>query len=184
MKNVRVVITGGPGAGKSSLIEALGERNFSYTIEAGRQIIKDQTTIGGNATPWIDSKLFSELMLCWEIRSWHAAEGGKQPFFFDRGIPDIAGYLRFCGLPVPEHVKNSIKNFKYSDTVFIIPPWESIYKQDAERKQSFKEASLTFNAMVDIYQEYGYTLVEVPPMSVQERADFVLSKLNTASASD
>src|SRR3546814_21067132 len=41
--------------------------------EAGRAIIRDQVAIGGAALPWADSAAFAELMLGWELRSWHEA---------------------------------------------------------------------------------------------------------------
>jgi len=45
------VITGGPGSGKTSLIEALRSRGYNSTVEAGRAIIQDQVAIDGRALP-------------------------------------------------------------------------------------------------------------------------------------
>src|SRR3546814_20487999 len=67
------VITGGPGSGKSTLIEALAVEGFDHMPEAGRAIIRDQVAIGGAALPWADRAAFAALMLGWELRSWHAA---------------------------------------------------------------------------------------------------------------
>jgi predicted ATPase len=41
------VVTGGPGSGKTTLIEALARRGYAHTVEAGRAIIQDQTAIDG-----------------------------------------------------------------------------------------------------------------------------------------
>ena len=43
------VITGGPGSGKSALIEAIQRSGYVTSVEAGRGIIRDQVAIGGNA---------------------------------------------------------------------------------------------------------------------------------------
>lgn len=51
------IITGGPGSGKSTLIEELRRRGFSATEEAGRAIIKDQVLIGGRALHTADQRL-------------------------------------------------------------------------------------------------------------------------------
>ncbi|TIU83410.1 MAG: ATPase, partial [Mesorhizobium sp.] len=82
------VLTGGPGSGKTTLIEALQAKGFAKAPEAGRGIIRDQMAIGGPALPWQDRGLFAELMLAWELRSWHAAHAGPGPVFFDRGVAD------------------------------------------------------------------------------------------------
>ena len=41
------VITGGPGSGKSALIEELQRSGYVTSVEAGRGIIRDQAAIGG-----------------------------------------------------------------------------------------------------------------------------------------
>ena len=41
------VLTGGPGSGKSTLIQALDEAGYSTMGEAGRAIIQEQAAIGG-----------------------------------------------------------------------------------------------------------------------------------------
>lgn len=67
------VITGGPGSGKSTLVEALAASGIPSMPEAGRAIIQDQVAIGGDALPWSDRHAFAELMLSWEMRSYRAA---------------------------------------------------------------------------------------------------------------
>lgn len=63
------VITGGPGSGKSTLVDALAPRSPQTMPEAARAIIRDQVEIGGNAVPWSDRNGFAEFMLSWEMRS-------------------------------------------------------------------------------------------------------------------
>jgi predicted ATPase len=98
------VITGGPGSGKTTLIEALARAGHAHTIEAGRAIIQEQAAIDGPALPWRDPGLFTELMLCWEIRSYRAFRDRGESVFFDRGVPDLVGYCRLIGRSVPTHV--------------------------------------------------------------------------------
>lgn len=167
------VITGGPGSGKSTLIEALAARGFHHMPEAGRAIIRDQVMIGGSALPWDDRTAFAELMLGWELRSWHEARYLTGPVFFDRGIPDVLGYLRLCNLPVPAHVDEAAKQFRYHPRVFIAPPWQAIFTCDAERKQDFAEAVATYEAMVATYADLDYELVTLPLATVGERVRFV-----------
>ncbi|MDG4879964.1 AAA family ATPase [Mesorhizobium sp. WSM4884] len=167
------VLTGGPGSGKTTLIEALKAAGFATAPEAGRGIIRDQVAIGGPALPWQDRALFAELMLSWELRSWHAAHADRGFVFFDRGVPDTIGYLRLCGLPVLDHIASAATTFRYARRVFIAPPWPAIFTQDQERKQTLDEAERTFQSVASVYAELGYELMPLPLASVEERVRFV-----------
>lgn len=176
-----IVLTGGPGSGKTTLIEALAKRGHAVQPEAGRAIIRDQRAIGGEGLPWKNRALFAELMLAADLRSYDEACGQGELVFFDRGLPDIVGYLALCGLPVPPYAGAAAERFRYRRTVFIAPPWPAIFGQDAERKQDFAEAERTYEAMARTYPRYGYDLVELPQESVETRVDFVLKRLGAAS---
>jgi predicted ATPase len=171
-----VVITGGPGSGKSTLIDALAARGFTRTIEAGRAIIKEQVASGRGALPWSDPRAFAEQMFEWELRSYARALTADGVVFFDRGIPDVVGYLRLMNLPVPPHIDEAAWSHRYNAHVFIAPPWPAIFTQDAERKQTLEEAARTYETMVATYTDYGYGLTELPRASVAERVAFVLSR--------
>jgi predicted ATPase len=120
-------------------------------------------------------------MLAADLRGHAEALGRDENVFFDRGIPDIAGYLTLCGLPIPDAVERAARKLRYRRTVFIAPPWRDIFTQDAERKQDFAEAERTHAAMTAIYPRYGYELVELPRASVAERVAFVLGQRPAAT---
>jgi predicted ATPase len=175
------VLTGGPGSGKTTLIEALARAGHAGSLEAGRAIIQDQVAIDGPALPWRDPRSFAELMLCWEIRSWHMADSHAVTFF-DRGVPDVVGYMRLLGLPVPAHMHNAAQSFRYNGRVFITPPWPEIFQSDRERKQTLDEAVRTYDAMVSTYTHYGYELIELPRATVEDRVRFVLERAGVAGS--
>ena len=170
------VLTGGPGSGKSTLIDALSRAGHRTFPEAGRAIIQDQVARGGRALPWVDPLLFAEMMLSWDLNSYHLAEPLSGPVFFDRGIVDVIGYLQLMHLPVPAHMRHAAQKFRYNRVVFVAPPWQEIFKQDRERKQDFEEAKRTCEAVTTAYSENGYELIELPRSSVEKRVTFVLEK--------
>lgn len=173
MESNRYVITGGPGSGKSTLIAALNEAGYSIFKEAGRQIIREQVKASGTALPWTDPPLFAEEMFARDLRSYEAASRERGIVFFDRGLPDVLGYLNLTGLPIPDHMRRAAEQYRYNRRVFIAPPWPEIFSQDEERKQTPDEAERTYQAMVRIYGAYDYDLVELPRISVIERVAFV-----------
>src|SRR3546814_18922618 len=64
------VITGGPGSGTSTLIEALAVGCFDHMPEAGRAIIRELVALGGSARPWADRAAFAGLFMGLGVRSW------------------------------------------------------------------------------------------------------------------
>jgi predicted ATPase len=176
------VLTGGPGSGKSTLIDALERAGYARSVEAGRGIIQEQVWIGGHALPWGDQRLFAELMLSWEMRSYRLAEQLDGAVFFDRGVVDVAGYLRLVGLPVPDHVRKAVELFRYNSRAFVAPPWPEIFHSDAERKQDWDEAVRTYEAVADAYRSNGYELVQLPCVSVSERVRFVVETAGLPAA--
>jgi predicted ATPase len=167
------VVTGGPGSGKSTLIDAFRNRGTRTMPEAGRAVIGDQVAIGGDALPWADQTAFADQMLGWEMRSWRAAAEGEGIVLFDRGVPDILGFLALGGIAAPAHLLRAARLFRYNPSVFIAPPWRDIYVQDAERRQSWEEADATCDIMARTYSGLGYDLVWLPKVSIEERTRFV-----------
>lgn len=172
-----IVVTGGPGSGKSTLVELLQRAGFATAPEAGRAIIRDQVAIGGCGLPWVDAGLFAELMLCWELRSYRWAQQQPGPVFFDHALPGLPGYYRLIGTGVPGYVEAAVAALRYRRLVFIAPPWPGIYRTDAQRRQSFQEAVRTYEVLADAYQRYGYQLVELPLTSPGHRLEFVLEHI-------
>ncbi|HEY1984781.1 MAG TPA: AAA family ATPase [Terracidiphilus sp.] len=171
------ILTGGPGTGKSTLLQALAARGIATMPEAGRAIIQDQLAIGGDALPWADRAQFAELMLNWELRSYRDAAAINEPILFDRGVPDVPAYLRLCGLPVPPHMLKAGQLFRYNPRVLVAPPWQQIFIQDRERKQNFAEAQATYDVLVDFYLSLDYELVPLPLAPVEEQAQFAMKMI-------
>lgn len=167
-----VVISGCSGGGKSTLLSELAGRGYSVVPEPGRQIVKEQAAIGGNAMPWTNLDKFLDLALSRYLLQFNSQKD-KQIVFFDRGIIDALQ----LEVPQPEYFRKAAENFRYCRLVFLVPPWEEIYTADAERKHSFESAKREYDDLVIKYRNFGYEVVLVPKAPVKERADFILKKL-------
>lgn len=171
------VITGGPGVGKTTLLDKLKKRNYKVVPEIARELIKEQQNTNGKALPWKNKNLYKEMMFDRSIKSFEEAENDTNkgnPIFFDRGFLDTICYAELIESEISERMESYAKNWRYNKTVFMLPPWQEIYETDNERKQDWKEAVLTFEKMSETYKKYGYNIIEVPKKTVNERVDFVL----------
>ena len=61
--------------------------------------------------------------------------------------------------------------------MFILKPWKTIYTQDNERYESFEQALIIHDFLVKSYTEYGYTIIDTPFGTIEERIEFIENHL-------
>ena len=172
-----VVLSGCSGAGKSSLLAELGRRGFPIYEEPGRQVVKEQLYIGGDAVPWGNVSDFVELTISRSMHHMVTAARRDRLSFFDRGIIDQVSGLEHLSFPIAAHLSEAVGRFRYHKKVFMMPPWPEIFSNDDERKHSFEDALSSYATLLRTYERFGYQIVLVPKLDVSARADFVVSHL-------
>ena len=146
--------------------------------EISRQITLEAQEKGIEQLFLEDPLLFSEHLLLGRQKQFleaNAIEDGV--VFFDRGIPDVVAYLDYLKTSYPNTFKTICSQHIY-DKIFILKPWKAIYKQDNERYETFEQALILHNFLVKTYTDYGYSIIETPFGTVEERLDFILNNLN------
>lgn len=176
MKAKYIVLTGGPGSGKSTVLEELRQLGYMCSEEKGRKIIQQELKRSGQALPWKDKQAFRDRMLNAELRAYKFFQHHDGFIFFDRGIIDTYGYSLLEGIETPSELLSYCSSLRFHK-VFIFPPWSEIFANDAERKQDFAEAQRTYQSMQKAYHNFGYTLTQVPFSPVAERVHFILREL-------
>jgi len=172
-----VVIIGGPGTGKPTLIEALTKKGYCCYPEISREVTLEARKQGIEQLFLEKPLLFSELLL--EGRKKQFQSACKEPHdivFIDRGIPDVLAYMHYIGDSYPAFFDEACRNHQYSK-IFILPPWEEIYTSDEARYETFDQARLLYAHLTETYSGYGYDLIEVPKDSVENRLNFILEKI-------
>lgn len=178
MKKELIVITGGPGTGKTTIIEAFIEQGYTCFPEISRHITMEAKKQGIEQLFLERPLLFSELLLEGRKNQHRLAlQDQSEIVFLDRGIPDILAYMHYIGDSYPAFFDEATKEHTYSK-VFVLPPWEDIYESDEARYENFEQAKLIFNHLLETYQKYGYNLIQVPRGTVEERMQFILSHLS------
>ncbi len=182
MTKKRIVITGAPGTGKTSVIVKLENTNFFCFHEIIRSMTQeakendDSTTIISNPIVSVsDPYKFNTLILNGRLQQFKDAQSiDKDIVFYDRGIPDVLAYMDYFDQPYEEHFVNVCKDHVY-DHIFLLPPWKEIYVSDDQRYESFEQAEEIHHHLHDTYTKLGYHCIEVPFGTVQERNDFILN---------
>jgi predicted ATPase len=170
----RFVIAGGPGCGKSTLLQALAASGEICYEEASRVLIREQIARAGQLLPWSDLEGFAQE--CAErMRAQLADSAAQGRCFFDRGLPDLIGYLSHGGRRAPDAWAAASR--AYAPVVFFAPPWREIYVNDAERPQTFDEAQALSAHIRRAYLDCGFTLIELVKSSVPDRLRQVLQHL-------
>jgi predicted ATPase len=172
----RFVIAGGPGSGKSTLLHALAAAGEICYEEASRTLIREQLARKGRLLPWGDLWGFAqECGTRMQAQLADSAQRGR--CFFDRGLPDLIGYLSHGGRSAPEAWRAASRD--YAPMVFFAPPWREIYVNDAERPQTFEEAQDLSVHIRQAYLDCGFRLIELVASPVPDRLEQVLRCLET-----
>ena len=184
MNKKRIVITGGPGTGKTSIIRSLEKDDFfcfhEYIRSVTQEAIQNEDENSMQSNPIVsvsDPYLFNLQLLEGRVQQYKDGNNrNENVLFYDRGIPDVLAYMKYFDQECPEDFITTCKQHSY-DQIFILPPWEEIYVQDEERYESFEQAQQLYACLQSIYKELGYTCIEVPIGPLEERMRFIVKNM-------
>lgn len=161
----KFVVTGGPGNGKTSVIEKLS-KDFIVFPEVAREILK-------NKEYCLDVQYEIFVGQVKQNKESNLVDGNV---FFDRGIPDSLAYFRYNQFVILEEllINSSQKNTNY-EGVFVLDLIP--YVKDRIRIESNEEARRIHYILHETYKYLGYQIIKVPFMSIEERVDFILDKI-------
>jgi len=170
------VITGGPGFGKTLLIEELQQLGYHCSGEFARELILSQQESGGEILPWKNAKLFQQNILQKRIAFFDSVPDGSLAFA-DRGIPDQLAFARYRGFRASEVLIECAEKYRYAPQVFVTPPWPEIFTNDAIRTETFEEALRIHESIVKTYLDLNYQIIELPLLPVKQRINYLLQNL-------
>ncbi len=166
------VLTGAPGAGKTTLLGAAAAAGLHTSPEVARNLLRQP---GGMTLRANDPLGFAEAMARAHVDEFEKAREVAGVTVFDRGLPDVVGFLAVSGLPVSTEIDRLCQSLRYTGPILRAPAWQDIYRQDAERIQNWEEALASDAAVTAAWQRYGYDVIELPLVSVADRLAFLRS---------
>jgi predicted ATPase len=176
----RIALTGGPGAGKTTLLVKLASMGYATVEESARAIIAERLACGLSRRP--SPAEFAHQILTRDIEKYVAQPQTSEWVFWDRGLIDALGMLQEVA-PMPRaELKAILTRYPFHRLAFILPPWEAIYANDAERDQTYTEAVGVHEKTLKWYRFCGYDVLEVPRLPVTQRARHVLEVLAASGA--
>ena len=172
------ILTGAPGAGKTSVIHELERQCYTTVAEAATDVIAREQ-LKGNEKPWLQSS-FIDLIVDEQIQRQKAAEAKQSGLvFYDRSPICTYALAVYLGFDASPKLKQAIQflldtNFYQKDVLFL----ENLgfIENTPARTISFDEA-VKFEALhKNVYNQFGFRLVNIPVCSVLQRVR-VINKL-------
>ncbi len=192
ISNLKFVLTGGPGVGKTSVGNALKQRGFMVAKEAFSDLFEDyvlreqtkglsQKDSENNFWKFIitESVAFRRVLMCRQLELEEAAEKLHGIMFVDRGTPDIVAFGDVFGIYMTPEFRLLAESHEYNKYVFFLEPLpKELYQQTHVRHESYEESVKMHNTFKDLYRKFGYTVVEVPFDTIANRVSFILNHVN------
>ncbi len=170
------VITGGPCTGKTTLLDELAKLGHITVPEAARWVIENGLKKGLTLEQIrADVPKFQDTVLRHKMRM-EAKQSPDVLTFFDRGIHDTIGYLKFHNCAITPLTKKAISGIRYAK-VFVLDALPH-YVQDNVRTETADMVVKLNDYLFEAYANAGLPTFRVPPLSVEERLAFVLEHVN------
>ena len=168
------VVAGGPSSGKTTLWKSIGKLGYYMVPEAAQAIIEENAAKGITLEELRrDGIRFNKMCLQRDIQLEEGVPRDKI-VFFDRSIIDNIAYHKMLGMPTG-HIEAIVRG-RYRKVFFMQPL--NFYEKGALRTEDAELAGKLSGMLLSTYQDMGCQVVEVPPVSVEERVSFVLSRLD------
>jgi len=166
------VITGGPGVGKTTVLELLAKKGYGIVPEAARMIVEEGSVGAGNLLSGNGLEKFQAAVAEKQLKLEAATSVPIN--FLDRSLVDGYAYCMLGKISAPEAlVKNARGRY---EKVFLLEPL-GLYVQDEIRYEDERLAKQIHDEIIKAYAHFGYEPIIVPVAAPEERVDFILGKL-------
>ncbi|NNN30073.1 AAA family ATPase [Streptomyces sp. S3(2020)] len=175
----RYVLTGTPGAGKTSILRGLADLGHVVVEEAATALIAEAQARGEDE-PWTRASFVEEIVEL-QRRRQLAAAATDSPQVYDRSPVCTHALARYLGQPVPPSLTAEIERITteavYEPEVFFVRNL-GFCEPTSARRISFED-SLEFEKVhEESYRAFGYELIDVPAADLARRVASVSAAIS------
>ncbi|GAA3227097.1 AAA family ATPase [Dactylosporangium siamense] len=171
----RYIITGAPGAGKTTVLAALRGRGYAVVDEAATDVNVRLQARGADVA-WREPGFIDAITLLQRERLEQPAPPATTVQVFDRSPFCTLALARYLGLPVPpvlaEELDRVAAEGTYQRRVFFVQLLGFV-TPTAVRRISFEQSVAFARFHERAYREHGFELLDVPAGTVEERAELI-----------
>ena len=171
----RFIMTGAPGAGKTSILRALENLGYAVVGEAATDVIAAQHA-QGNLEPWRDPLFIDAIVQMQTHRQHGRVRQGAEAQVHDRSVVCTLALARWMDYPVTAELREAVAQVTeeglFDRRVFFVRPL-GFCELTPVRRISYED-SLAFERVHETeYLRLGFELVDIPPGPVHQRAALI-----------
>lgn len=177
------VVTGGPSAGKSSVLRELAVRGYRTMPEAAQLVTDREISRGNDIDALYGTEALEQKIESVDVEIAKQARNADEPVFFDRTFIDALAYRRGFGLEdrtkfVEKELRKFDSEFDAFDNVFVMDLLD--IEDDYHRyEEDQSEAQRIHDTIIETYKEFvsDDIIHVIEPSTVEYRADIIEGKL-------
>jgi len=178
----KIIVTGGPCTGKTTMLEKLSLRGYQILPESARQILAEHQEQHGDI-PDLSNKAvffeFQEKVLARQEQLESMVQEQSKLYFLDRGALDGLGYVHARGyLPGDflDKVEKQVELANYHYQIFLLDSLPFFHHDGIRRENQALVEEIQYR-LEEVYEDFGFEVFRIPFMPVQKRADYLLETL-------
>ena len=171
----RYVITGAPGAGKSTILAVLRQRGYAVVDEAATDVIAREQA-RGDPEPWRAETFVEAVTRLQQERRQRPIPAGTTVQLFDRSPLCTLALAHYGERPVPPLLESEVARIVaegiYRPRVFFVRLLGFI-TPTAARRISYAHSVRFERFHEQAYRDHGFELADVPAGPPEQRADLI-----------